>query len=339
MRYLPLGKLSPTQLERLLKRYASIRDPRLIVGPKVGEDAAVIDFYERYLVAATDPVTFTVNEIGWYAVNVNANDIAVRGAKPKWFQSAILLPEKRTTKKLVDRLFNQISSACHELGVTVVGGHVEVSYGIDRPIIVGCMLGEVDKGKLVTTSEAKVGDQIILTKGIVIEGTSIIAREKQRELIERGYDEKFIQNAVNYLHNPGISIVKDALLANVHKVHSMHDPTEGGLATGIHEMMRASDKGALIYGEKIPILPESKKLCDEFNLQPLGTITSGTLLLTADRENTEKILRLYAKNKIKASIIGEVKEKDQGIKIRRENKTLDFTFSEKDEILKLLNEI
>ncbi len=335
MVYLPLGKLKHELLEKLLNKYQSPQDSRLTVGPKIGEDAVVIDFGDRYLVAKTDPITFATDEIGWYAVHVNANDIATRGAKPKWFQSTILLPEGKTTEELIDRIFNQISSVCNELEVAVVGGHTEISYGLDRPIIVGCMLGEVKKEKLVTTSGAKVGDDLILTKGIVIEGTSIIAREKQEELRKRGYDEAFLQRAMNYLYNPGISVVRDALLANEYDVHSMHDPTEGGLATGIFEMVKASDKGILVFGDNIPVIPESQKLCDEFDLDFLGTITSGTLLVAADPSNTEKILRLYKKNNLRAAKIGEVKEKDYGLKIMRKNNVSNLNFSEKDEITRL----
>jgi hydrogenase maturation factor len=330
---LSLGKLHPDMLERLLKKLPSSHS-RLIVGPRIGEDSAVIDFKDRYLIVTTDPVTLAIDQIGWYAVQVNANDIAVRGARPEWFQSTILLPEK-IDEESVEFIFGQISSACKKFGITVVGGHVEVTPRLDRPILVGSMLGEVKKDKLVTTSGAQVGDHIILTKGIVVEGTSIIAREKQAYLKERGYTNVFIQKAMNYLHEPGISVVKDALLANKYKVNSMHDPTEGGLATGIYEMMRASGKGALIYGDAIPVLPESKILCDEFSLDLLGTITSGTLLLTSDEENSEKILEEYAKNGIKASKIGEVKEKAHGLKIMKAGKVCDLKFSEKDEIVKL----
>jgi hydrogenase maturation factor len=332
---LPLGKLDYHLFENLLKKYPGKPDPRVVVGPKLGEDAAVIDYKDRYLIVKTDPVTFVTEEIGWYAVQVNANDIATRGAAPKWFQATILLPENKTTTGLVDRIFSQIFNACSELDITVIGGHTEISYGLDRPIIVGCMLGEVSKDKLVCTSGAKPGDVIILTKGIVIEGTSIIAKEKRQELQKRGYSAGFIKKCEEYLYSPGLSVVKDALLANKYKVNSMHDPTEGGLAAGLYEVASASGAGLLVKKERIPILEESHILCKEYKLDPLGTITSGALLITASRENSNNIISLLKENGIRADIIGDIKEKGFGLKIETGGIIEDLRFSAKDEIIKI----
>lgn len=332
---LPLGKLNPALLERLLNKYTPREDPRLIVGPKIGEDAAVIDMNDKYLIAKTDPITFATEDIGWYAVNVNANDIATRGATPKWFQATILLPEKKTTEELVEKIFSQIYSACSELDITVIGGHTEVSYGLDRPIVVGSLLGEVSKEKLVITSGAKPGDLIILTKGIVLEGTAIIANEKEKDLIEKGYTKEFIDKAKKFLHDPGISIVRDALLANRYKVNAMHDPTEGGLAAGIYELARASDTGVILFEDQIPIYHESKQLCAEYGLDPLRTITSGALILAADNTNCDKILNLYKENNINATIIGKIQPKEAGMKCIKGDVSKELEFSEKDEITKL----
>jgi len=331
------GKLSPEFLEKFLKKYRGARDNRLVVGPKYGEDAAIIDDGNKYLVVKTDPITFATDATGWYAVNVNANDIATRGAKPKWYQCTILLPEKKTTKKIVEKIFQQTSEACKQLGVAITGGHTEVTYGLDRPIVVGSMLGEVEKSKLVTTCGAKVGDHIILTKGIVIEGTSIIAREKECELKTKGYSKKFIESCKQFLYDPGISVVKDALSANqAAKVNCMHDPTEGGIANGLYEIARASGNGLLIYENKIPIFDESRVLCKEYSLNPLGAITSGSLLLTANPSETKKILQSYKNNGIPASIIGQVENKKYGMKIiSSDGKMKNLAHSEKDEITKL----
>jgi hydrogenase expression/formation protein HypE len=332
---LPLGKLNFDILEDLLRKYPGVFDQRVIVGPKVGEDAAIIDFPDRYLVAKTDPITFAMDEIGWYAVNINANDVAIRGAKPRWFQSTILLPEGCATEELAEEVFDQISRACRELGIAIVGGHTEITYSMDRPIVVGFMLGEVEKGKLVTTSGARPGDEIILTKGIVIEGTAIIAREKREDLRKRGYDEGFIRRCMDYLYDPGISVVKDALLANQFQIHSMHDPTEGGLATGLYEVARASGVGMLVYADKIDILPESQRLCAQYGIDPLGTITSGSLVLATDTENSQKVLEAYINSGMNASVIGRVEQRSFGIKIIKDGKMTDLTWSEKDEITKI----
>ncbi|HKK83583.1 MAG TPA: AIR synthase family protein [Atribacterota bacterium] len=332
---LPLGKLDFSLLDKLLKKYHSKPDPRLIIGPKLGEDAAVIEYQDRYLVAKTDPITFATEEIGWYAVQVNANDIATRGAVPKWFQATILLPEKKTTEVLIDRIFSQIYDACNKLNVTVIGGHTEISYNLDRPIIVGSMLGEVEKDKLVSTSGAKPGDVIILTKGIVIEGISIIAREKQEELKKRGYKKSFIQKCKNFIYEPGLSVVEDALLANKINVHAMHDPTEGGISAGLYEIAAASRVGLMIEREEIPILEESRILCREYNLDPLRTIASGALLIVAPRNNAHQLIAVLNRNGIKSFLIGEIKEKNYGIKMLSNGNLADLNFSAKDEITKI----
>src|SRR5712692_4018562 len=183
---LPVGKLRAELLERLLGKFAP-SSPRVVVGPRVGEDAAVLDMGDRYLVATTDPITFVTEDLARYALVVNANDLAARGATPKWFLATCLLPEGRTTEETVETLFGQLGAACRELGVSLVGGHTEITYGLDRPLVVGTMLGEVPKDKLVTTGGARPGDMLLLTKGIPVEGTSIIARARADTLRARGY--------------------------------------------------------------------------------------------------------------------------------------------------------
>ena len=180
-----LGKLTPDTLEALLSR-VPVSDPRVILGPKVGEDAALLDFGDEVLVAKTDPITFATDLIGWYAVHVNANDVACAGAKPRWFMATLLLPQQneRKTKRIRD-IFGQITDACDSLGVTLVGGHTEVTQNLDQPIIVGCMLGVAPKDRALTTGGARVGDYVILTKGVSLEGSALLARE-QAEVLREG---------------------------------------------------------------------------------------------------------------------------------------------------------
>lgn len=309
---LPVGKLDATLLAKLLAGQP-LQDERVVVGPRVGEDVAVIDMGDRYLLAKSDPITFATDEIGWYAVNVNANDIATAGAAPKWFLATLLLPEGQTTPALVADLFGQLDSACRELGVTLVGGHTEVTYGLTRPILAGQMLGEVAKDRLVTTAGAQVGDEIVLTKGVAVEGTSLLAREKFEALRAAGIEPGLLERAQGFLHNPGLSVVREALVAvEAVAVHAMHDPTEGGLATGLHEIADAAGVGLRIERERIAILPECAALCAPFGLDPLGLIASGALLIAVSPSETEALLTALHAAGIAAAAIGQVCEPEAG---------------------------
>ncbi len=300
---IPIGKLPAPFLAELLNRYAP-SDPRVLVGPGIGCDAAVIEMGDRCLVAKTDPVTFAADEIGWYAVHVNANDVACCGAIPRWFLATILLPEKESTRDLAAAVFGQIGQACAELGVSLCGGHTEITYGLDRPIVVGHMLGEAPRVGYITPRGAREGDHVILTKGIAIEGTALIAREKGKEL--RGVlPEDDILRCARFLCNPGISVVREARLAvEVGGVHAMHDPTEGGLATGLWELAQASGVGLEIDEPSIFVYPECDRLCRHFGLDPLGLIGSGALLIVVASEKAQAIVERLRTETLPAAVIG-----------------------------------
>jgi hydrogenase maturation factor len=319
----------------LLDEYR-LEDQRVVLGARIGEDAAVLDMGERYLVAKTDPITFATDQIGWYAVHVNANDLVTTGARPLWFLATVLLPEESSDQTLVETILRQMHASCKELGISLVGGHTEITYGLDRPVVVGHMLGEVEKERLVTTDGARVGDAIVLTKGIAIEGTAIIAREREASLRRRGYGDDLIARAQGYLHDPGISVFREARLAGAKcEVHAMHDPTEGGLAMGLRELAIAAGVGMMIEEEKIEILPESSTLCGEFGLDPLGTIASGALLLALPVEQAERLVETLTSDQISAAVIGQVRPSGEGIKIRSGGKVRDLPSFARDEIAKL----
>jgi hydrogenase expression/formation protein HypE len=331
---LPLGKLRPTLLRELLARHAA-PDPRVVVGPRVGEDAAVLDMGDRYLVATTDPITFVTEDLGWYALVVNANDLAVRGAAPRWFLATCLLPEGRTTEAEVIALFAQLGTACERQGVVLVGGHTEVTPGLERPIVVGTMLGEVDKTRLVTTGGARPGDVLVLTKGVPLEGTSIIARARADELRTRGYDEAWLARARGTLAR--LSVVPEARLATeLVRVHAMHDPTEGGLATALWELADAAGVGLVVEAERIPMLAEGAALCREFGLDPLGTIASGALLLALGPAEAGILLHALAREGIEAAFIGRVVPREAGVVLTRGGQPGALPRFDQDEITRLL---
>ncbi len=305
-RFLQTGKLNVQILRKLLQRYSKT-DEKVLLGPRIGEDAAAIDMGERVLIVTTDPITFATNEIGYYSVIVNANDIATTGAEPRWFTVTILLPEVEGTESLVDSIFQQIHRACEKLSISLIGGHTEITHGLDRPILVGQMIGEVQREALITTAGAKPGDLILLSKGICIEGTSLIAREKEGDLSSRGIPQDLVERAQRFLFDPGISVVEEARLAfQAGHVHSMHDITEGGLANGLHELSMAAGVGIVVEKDCIPIYEESRKLCEAFGLNPLGVIASGSLLITASPPETEKILEKAHRHGVVVTRIGRV---------------------------------
>ena len=284
------GKLPAERLAHLLERYG-MTDERLIVGPGIGEDAAAIDMGNCVLVAKTDPITFATDRIGWYAVNVNANDVATMGARPRWFLATVLMPEKDASLEMADSIFNDITSACRSLGVVCCGGHIEITAGLERVLVCGQMLGEVAHNRLLAKSDIRPGMTILLAKPIGIEATSIIARERTAEVTER-FGADFSGRARDFLFDPGISVVAPALAAaSVEGVAAMHDPTEGGVATGLHELAEAGGVGIITNTSAILIRDETARLCEMFGVNPLGVISSGALLIAAADDAADGVRR------------------------------------------------
>jgi hydrogenase expression/formation protein HypE len=328
-----VGKLPTQMLGDLLSKVTL--DSRVVVGPNVGVDAAVIDYGDTLLVAKTDPITFATDEIGWYAVNVNANDVAMMGAEPKWFLGTVLVPPD-TSEGVVERIFGQILEACQGLGVSLVGGHTEITHDLGRPIVIGCMLGEVARDRLVRPGGAKPGDILILTKGIAVEGTAILARELEPRLAEAGIPTETLESARGLIHQPGISVVPEAraVMAAVQPT-AMHDPTEGGLATGLRELAVSSQVGLEIHKDQIPVLDETRVICDCLGLDPMGLIASGSLLLAVRTEDREEALEAISCIGVTASVIGRVVAPDQGVKITDGADRYDLPEFERDEIARV----
>lgn len=332
---LPPGKLPVDLLERMIRAYTSSLHG-VAVGAAIGEDAAAIDLGDRYLLAKTDPITFAAEEIGTYAIFVNSNDIAAMGGRPLWFLATVLLPEKATTPELVESIFRQLSTACRKIDVAFCGGHTEITVGIDRPIVVGTMLGEAAKDGLVTTAGAREGDAILLTKAVAIEGASILAREKRGELLA-AFGDRFVDACARLSEVPGISVLEEARIAMRHgRVHSMHDPTEGGLANALHEVAAAADVGLVVDEERIPVLEECRVLSRHYGLDPLGLIASGSLLIMLEPDDAGAVLRSLASAGIRAARIGTITHRDRGVKIRREGRIADLPRFARDEIVKVL---
>ena len=324
------GKLPADFFESLLLGQQNF-DKSVILGPGTGLDCAVLDVGDQYLVVKSDPITFATNQIGWYAVNVNANDIVTTGATPKWFLATILFPENDTDEELVKEIFAQIQDACEKINVNLVGGHTEVTFGIDRPIISGTMLGIVEKEKLIRQDGIQIGDVVLMTKGAPIEGISILAHEFEKDL-ENYFSNDELQIAKNYLHDPGISVYQEAVaIRDVEGIHAMHDPTEGGMMTAIWEMTQASNINIEIDSKSIFVPVLGEKLCSHFNIDPYRTIASGSLLIFCTKKAASEIKLILSKKNIDCFEIGEVKEGKAELIVDGEVYTKEF----RDEINKV----
>ena len=333
---LQTGKLPQRLLAELLGAIEGV-DPRVALGPKVGEDAALIDMGDRYLVAKSDPVTFATDELGAYLVQVNANDIAVMGATPRWLLATLLLPEGARAET-ARAIFEQVRETCAALGVSLVGGHTEVTHGIDRPLAVGAMLGEVAKEDAVLTSGAQPGDAVVLTKGYAIEGTAILARESADALRAAGVDDGTIERAARLLFEPGISVVRDAAIAcGAVRVHSMHDPTEGGVATALREVCEAAQVGVVVDGGALPLLAECEAVCAALSLDPLGLIASGALLAAVAPGDAAPLVAALEREGIPARVIGRVTDRAEGMRLRTPEGERELPTFERDELARFLS--
>ena len=309
---LPLGKLPIDFLARLLAQ-APIQDPRVLYGPGIGLDCAVIDLGERLLVFKSDPITFATDDIGWYAVQVNANDVATTGAEARWMLATLLLPEEATTPQAVEAIFAQLYRAAGALGISVVGGHTEVTYDLRRPVLVGTLIGEVERDRLITPDRVQPGDRLLLTKGVPIEGTALLAREFPQRL-EGIFSEAELEAARQFLYDPGISVVRDArVAARAGRVTAMHDPTEGGLAGALWELAAASGKKLVVDPGAVPVPDLARRACAAFGIDPLQTIASGALLLAAVPEDALGIRAALEREGIPCAEIGWVEAGEAGV--------------------------
>jgi len=302
---LPPGKIPIDILKEVVFKNLGAERKEVVLGPTAGIDGAVLDIGEKSLIVSMDPITGAIERIGWEAVNVNANDIATFGVQPLFLFSCIMLNEN-AERKTIETICSQMDSAAKELGIAIVGGHCESTPGLANPIVVGCVMGLTEKGHYVTAGGAKPQDKLILTKSAGIEGTAILASDREKDL-KKTINATTLQNAKNFYSQ--ISVVKDALTAcKTGGVHAMHDPTEGGVAGGIHEMADASGLGVKVFEDKIVVQPETAKICSHFKIDPLQLIGSGALLISAEAQSAKKIIRNLKQQQIQASIIGEFLE-------------------------------
>jgi thiamin-phosphate kinase len=321
---LPIGKVPYKILERIVFLYRGFESNKVLVGPKIGGDASIVEFGKEKLVVSSDPLIGAKQKVGWYAVHINANDVAVCGAKPLYFLSTLFLP-RSSSVDLLEEICKQIDQAAKELGISVIGGHTEITGVVEHAIISGTMIGRVERGKILFPGGAKEGDAILMTKHAGLEGASILATERFNSLVN-SIDERYLKEARRFSQK--LSVVKEALLANgAGLAAAMHDPTEGGIISGLVELAKISKVGFCIKEANIPISKASLEICKQLEIDPLHLISSGVLLLTCKKARMSKLIRLLESNGIKTTLIGEITP-EKWILIKKDGERKELT--EKD---------
>lgn len=299
---LPQGKLSIDVLKPMLR---SISRSGLVVAPDIGIDVGVTRTHGKYLISSSDPITGATERIGWHAVNVSANDVATSGVMPDTLNVVALFPE-RTTVAQIRAVMDEVNETAAGLGMTVAGGHTEISPRLERPIIMVTAFGSGDK--FVTAADAKVHDSILMTKSAGIEGTSILAKIPAVAKLVGSYSSKRGKVLIKKL-----SITKDARLAfGTGKVHAMHDSTEGGVLGSLLEMSLASGLGFELLADSVPVDAATREICSKLSLDPLKLIGSGSLIISCSNGSTPIIEKALRAAQIDCTKIGRFLPKKKG---------------------------
>jgi hydrogenase maturation factor len=330
---LPPGKLPNDLLREYLNQFV-FDDPSILINPGVGEDTAAVNVAsEEVLVLKSDPITFATDSIGQYAVLINANDIATSGAKPRWLLTTLLFPCGVTPYE-IRNVINELKAFCRQWDITLCGGHTEITDAVTRPVVTGMMAGTVARHNLIDKRNMAPGDCVLLTKGVAVEGTAIIAREFGDRLKNLGMADSEIDTGRQFLTN--ISIIAEArIAAESGTVSAMHDVTEGGLATAAEELTIAGGYRIKIDMDTIPVFAETRKVCRLLGIDPLGLIGSGSLLICCRQTGCESLMSAIRGAGIDVTCIGEVLEEGQGIAALKKAQPTPWPQFEVDEITQL----
>ncbi len=305
-----IGKIPETVLKRSVLKQITRRREEVLVGPAIGEDCSIISLNDdEVFVISIDPITGTVQDIGTLAVHITANDIASSGAEVIGIMLSVLLPENTTEAELKNMMF-EVDSVCEQLSIEVLGGHTEVTKAVNQPIITVTGIGKMKKSDVIKTSGAKAGQEIVMTKWAGLEGTAILAKAKEQELLTK-YSADFIKEAQKMLNY--ISVIPESKIAMKVGVSSMHDVTEGGIFGALWEIGAASGVGLEVNLQKIQLKQETVEICEFFDLNPYMLISSGCMLIVSDNANL--LVDRLMEEGIAASVIGRITEGNDRIVI------------------------
>ncbi|MDF2587490.1 MAG: Hydrogenase maturation factor [Anaerocolumna sp.] len=310
-----IGKVSESILKRSILKQIKHRRKEVLVGPGVGEDCSVVELEpNEVFVISTDPITGTKEDIGKLAVHITANDISSSGAEIIGVMLTIILPEGTKESELKE-IMKEIESVCSSLNIEIMGGHTEITAAVNQPIITVTGVGKMPKDAMIKTAGVKPGQEIVMSKWAGIEGTAIIAKAKEKELLTI-YTTDFINGAKDFIEY--ISVVVESKVARRLGVTSMHDVTEGGIYGALWELGAASNVGIEVDLKKIPIKQETVEICEFYDLNPYQLISSGVMLMVTDRANA--LVDELKKVGIHAAVIGRITDNNERIVLNEDEK-------------------
>jgi len=325
------GKIPPQDLESLVLRYSGFKRQDVFVSAGIGEDAAVIGFGDEVCVVSSDPITGAAGEMGRLAVHVACNDIAAAGARPIAIQVVLLLPERITARQL-EKIMHDVHTACLELQIEIGGGHTEILSNVKEPIIVITAMGRAPRKRYVTTAGARPGNDIVVTKGIGLEGTAILATDFASRLDRCARD--VLEAARGFIEE--ISVVPEGLIAADMGATAMHDITEGGLYGALWELSTAADVGFEVEYDRVPIRRETMVVCRELGINPLALISSGSMLICIDRG--DRLVKRLGDEGIRAECVGRIKERDRLVRMP-DGQVISIDVPPEDELWRFLSDM
>lgn len=325
-----IGKLPNKMLQEIIIGKIKSARKEVLLRPEVGEDCSAIDFARDICVLSSDPITGAKNNLGTLAVNVACNDLASCGAEPLGLMVTILAPP-HAKKEDIENIMDQMCEAAGLINADILGGHTEVTDAVNRFVISTTCVGKVKKNELITSSSAKPGDSVVLTKFAGMEGTAIIAHDMHSEL-STFLESQSIEEAKGYIER--ISVLKEGLLAAKEGASAMHDVTEGGVLGAVWEICEASGVGAEIYSEQIPVTQITMQICKHYHINPLKLISSGCMIIII--KDAARLIELLSKEGTEAAIIGKITE-GKTRKLISKNKAIEINAPEADELYKVIS--
>ncbi len=328
-----MSKFSLDVLNRCVYPYLKSNDPDVIMGALFGEDVALTRVGDDILASHVDPIVGAVNNIGWLAVHVACNDIATSGMPPRWIQTLVLVPSE-DDEALLEGIMRDIQQAADETGVSIIGGHSGYSNNLARPLVAVTALGTFGGRTPILTQGAKVGDHILITKGIPLEGTTILANDFSKTAIKLGLKKTDIEEAKQLMKQ--ISVIPEAVILGESGANAMHDVTRGGLLETLLEIAGASEVGMNITHDRIPMPPVALRFAKAFDYDPLKMISSGTLVATLPSEKVESAGQMLEEKGITYADIGEIVS-GKGVKVVKDTETIHYqeVHPEQDELARM----